>query len=262
MTSQDRDSATAAIPNDNLAQLVGSEDQRTAAHMAQDTFARIFRLTLTEDDEGRARGVNELSDAIRQWADADATEESASLRLALLLSGLDQWGVAYSRAFGLQAIPGLTELVGALRTELDPQAEARFEQQYGAIEAAEGNAIDFKVELRRGIHLALWHAMIASDDREQATQILTQLGGMLFSLVRLMPELGWRLVADALANIQIHCLAEGLATDGLAREMTESLFAALAQELPAERRDLIMTHSARSVLAWQEARRAPPGQIH
>ena len=137
-----------------------------------------------------------------------------------------------------------------------------FGQQFAAIEAGEGNAIDFKIELRRGMHLALWHAMIACDDREQATAILTQLGGMLFSLVRWMPGLGWRLVADALANIQIHCLSEGLATEGLGREMTESLFAALSQELPAEQRDLIMAHSARSVLSWQEARRGASGQVH
>jgi hypothetical protein len=79
---------------------------------------------------------------------------------------------------------------------------------------------------------------------------------MLFALVGHMPELGWRLVADALANIQIHCLSEALATEGLAREMTESLFAALAQELPEDKRDLVMAHAARTVLAWQQARRA------
>lgn len=262
MTSKNRSAPASAIPVDQLAALAGTDDQRTAAHMAQDTFSQVFRLTLTEDDAGRARGVERLAELLMNWARAGGDESARGMRLALLMAGLDQWGLAYSRAFGLQAIPGLTELVGALRTALDPQAEARFQQMFGAIDAHEGNAIDFKIELRRGIHLALWHAMIASDDREQATGILTQLGGMLFSLVRLMPELGWRLVADALANIQIHCLAEGLATDGLAREMTESLFAALSQELPADKRDLIMAHSAQSVLAWQEARRSPPGQLH
>lgn len=261
MKSQQGDAAV-AMPVDQLAPLAGPDDQRTAARMAQDAFSQVFRLTLSEDDAGRAQGVERLANALLKWTDGGASVSSQGLRLALLLAGLDQWGLAYSRAFGLQAIPGLTELVGVLRAALEPQAEARFQHSFSAIDAHEGNAIDFKVELRRGIHLALWHAMIASDDRDQAKAILTQLGGMLFALVRLMPELGWRLVADALATIQIHCLAEKLATDGLARAMTENLFAALSQELPADKRDLVMAHSTRAVLAWQEARRAAPGQVH
>lgn len=249
-----------AIPEDELAAVASSEVQKQAATMAQDAFSQVFRLTLSEDDAGRAEGVAALCAGIQEWAAAG--NDANDVRLAMLVVGLDQWGVAYSRAFGLRAIPGLTELVGALRTELSPREEARFQQKFAAIDASEGNAIDFKIALRRAIHLALWHAMIACDEREQATAILTQLGGMLYALVGRMPQLGWRLVADALANIQIQCLAENLATEGLAREMTESLFAALLQELPADKRDLITAHSSRAVLAWQQASRSNPDQIH
>lgn len=230
--------------------------------MAQDAFSGVFRLTLNEDDDGRARGVARLADAVRNWCGAAPDEDARGLRLAMVVLGLDQWGVAYSRAFGLQAIPGLTELVGALRTALDAREDAQFQRHFELIDASEGNAIDFKIELRRSIHLALWHAMIASEDREQAMAILTQLGGMMFALVKLMPELGWRLVADAVANIQIHCLSHGLATEGLAQETTEALFGALSRELPAGQRDLVMAHAARSVIAWQQANRPSSGPLH
>lgn len=250
------------IPPDTLLTLADVEVQKRAALLAQDAFAQVFRLTVSEDDAGRATGVESVRAALANWAHADERSEARALRMALLLSGLDQWGLAYSRAFNLQAIPGLTELVGGLRTALDAREDAQMQHQFAAIDAAEGNAIDFKIELRRTIHLALWHAMIAADEREQATAILTQLGGMMFVLVRSMPQLGWRLLADALAHIQIQCLAHGLAADGLARETTLSLFGALHQELPADRRDLVMAHSSRAVIAWQQAQRAPQGPLH
>lgn len=255
-------SSHAVIPPDALLPLASRETQTQAARMAQDAFSNTFRLTLNEDDDGRARGVARLADALRNWCGAAPDEDARSLRLAMVVLGLDQWGVAYSRAFGLQAIPGLTELVGALRTALDAREDAQFQRHFELIDASEGNAIDFKIELRRSIHLALWHAMIASDDSEQATAILTQLGGMMFALVRLMPELGWRLVADAVANIQIHCLSNSLATEGLAQETTEALFAALSRELPAPQRDLLMAHAARSVIAWQQANRPSSDRLH
>jgi len=251
-----------AIPEDGLATRVGAQVQREAARMAQDAFAQVFRLSVNEDEEGRARGVEGLGRGMLGWVAEAADESARSLRLAMLMAGLDQWGLAYSRAFRLQAIPALTELLGALRVGLDPREEARLEQDFAAVDAAEGNAIDFKIELRRAIHMALWHAMIACDEREEATAILVQLGRMLFGLTRHMPTLGWRLVADTLASIQINCLSDGLAGEGLAREMTESLFAALHQELPEEQRELAMGQASRTVLAWQQARRAPPGQVH
>jgi hypothetical protein len=79
--------------------------------------------------------------------------------------GIDQWGLAWCQAFRLSAIPGVSELLGELRTGLDAAADARFQQAFAAIEAGEGNAVDFKMDLRRNIHLGLWHAMIACEER-------------------------------------------------------------------------------------------------
>ena len=249
------------LPPDSLAVHADGHSQRQAAHLAQDAFARVFRLSVGETDEVRHRGVGQLQDELAQWAAAGEDDESRALRRALLLSGMDHWGVAWSEAFNLVAIPGLSELIGALRTGLAVRDEARFLQQFEAITTTEGNAIDFKVELRRGIHLALWHSSIATEDRDQALRLAAQLGGRLLGLTREMPTVGWRLVADALAFIQIRCLAEGLAAEGVAQEATQALFGALARELPAPQRDLVMAHSARAVMAWQQAGRASQ-QVH
>ncbi len=229
--------------------------------MAQDAFARVFRLSVGEAEEVRRRGVEQLQHELEQWAVAGERDDACAVRRALLLSGMDQWGVAWSQAFDLVAIPGLSELVGALRTGLDVQDEARFLRQFEAIAQAEENAIDFKVELRRGIHLALWHSSIATQDRDEALRLAAQLGGRLLGLTCEMPAAGWRLVADALAFIQIRCLADGLAAEGVAQEATQALFAALARELPTEQRDKVMAHAARAVIAWQQASR-PPEQVH
>ncbi|WP_287365734.1 hypothetical protein [Thauera sp.] len=246
---------------DPLAACVDAQTQRQAAHLAQEAFARVFRLSVGETDEIRLRGVEQLRRELGDWAEADAGDEARALRLALLLTGMDQWGLAWSQAFELVAIPGLTELIGSLRTGLDAADEARFLQQFEAIGRAEENAIDFKVELRRGIHLALWHSSIATQDRDEALRLATQLGSRLLGLLREMPVAGWRLVADALAFIQIRCLADGLAAEGIGQEATQALLAALARELPAAQRDLVMAHAARAVIAWQQANR-PPEQVH
>ena len=42
---------------------------------------------------------------------------------------------------------------------------------------------------------------------------------------------------------------------------SSALFGALARELPAPQRDLVMAHSARAVMAWQQAGRASQ-QVH
>lgn len=264
MTSDrpDTDPTAVSIPADELAPLASPDVQKHAARMAQDAFSGVFRLTLGEDDAGRVRGVAALAEAVRNWSKAAPDEAARGLRMALVVLGVDQWGLAYSRAFGLQAIPGLTELVGGLRTALDVREEAHFQRQFEAVDACESNAIDFKIDLRRSIHLALWHAMIACEERVQAEVILTQLGGMMIALVRLMPDLGWRLVADTVASIQIQCLSGSLASEGLAREMNEALFDALSRDLPAAQRNLAMAHAARSVIAWQQANRASSSQIH
>lgn len=255
-------SASKPIPPDSLASLAPADVQRQAARSAQDAFSRVFRLTVSESNAARQEGVQALADTLREWAGLAPDEDAAALRLALAVAGLDQWGLAYSQAFGLQAIAGLSELVGALRTSLDERAEARFQRHFEALDAAEGNAIDFKIELRRAIHLALWHAMIACETRQEADAVLSHLGGMMVALVRLMPALGWRLVADTVAHIQIRCLAESLATEGVGRDSTEALFQGLQRELPADKRDLVMAHATRSVIQWQQAARQGGDQVH
>lgn len=247
------------IPPDVLASIAARDVQQQAARMAQDAFAKVFRLSVEGDESAAADGVSALREALSNWSRAGGSEDARALRLALLVSGLDQWGVAYSRGFGLQAIPALTALVGALRTELDAEADARFGRQFAAIDASEGNAVDFKIDLRRSIHLALWHAMIACESADEAEQLANVLGSLMLGLVESMPQLGWRLVADALSNIQIQCLANQLATEGLARDTTEALFAALARELPSAQRDLVFAHSAEAVRTWMQSGR---GKIH
>lgn len=243
------------IPADPLACLVSPEVQRQAAHAVQEAFARVFRLAVGESPEAGPELIR-IEATLRRWVESSAGDDARALRLALLLTGLDQWGLAYTQAFGLVGIPALSQLMGALRTGLDAEADAHFLACFEALEADEFAAQDFRVELRRHLHLALWHAMIASDNREDALVVLAQLGGMMLALVRAMPTLGWRLVADALAHIQIQCLRDGLAVEGLAQETTQTLFASLRQALPREQHDRIMAHATQALLAWQQARRA------
>ncbi len=242
-------------PADGLAYLAPPEVQRLAARMAQDAFTRIFRLSLERDEAALQAAVAELQERANNWARAAPGDDARALRLALLVSGIDQWGLAYARAFELAALPGVSVLLGGLRSALDAAADARFQQRYAAIEQAEGDAVDFKMELRRNIHLALWHAMIACDERDEARAILAALGGMLVALVGHMPTLGWRLVADALASIQLRCLADAAASTDLARETTEGLFVALRQALPREVSEPIFAQAHQVVIAWQQSRR-------
>ena len=242
-------------PADRLAGLAAPELQRLAAHMAQDAFTRIFRLSLERDEAALQAAVAEIGERARNWVCAAAGDEARALRMVLLASGIDQWGLAYAQAFGLSALPGVSVLLGGLRSSLDAAEDARFARQYAAIEQAEGDAVDFKMELRRNIHLALWHAMIACENREEAAPILAALGGMLVALVGHMPVLGWRLVADALATIQLRCLAEGAASTELARDTNAALFTALRQNLPREISEPMFAHANQAVIAWQRARR-------
>ncbi|HTH95156.1 MAG TPA: hypothetical protein VL550_07985 [Rhodocyclaceae bacterium] len=244
-----------SLPDDHLAGLADAAVQKEAAILAQDGFTRIFRL-LAEGDEAAAElGLSVIEARARDWASKGAREEAKTMRLALLVSGLDQWGLAWTQAFNLIALPALTTLLGNLRTPLDAQATARFEQQFAAIEAREDNAIDFKVELRRGIHLALWHAMVASEDRAQAEHLLQRLGSMMLALTEIMPTWGWRLVADALANIQLRCLDPNFAADpeagSLGQEMTQRLFSVLNTSLPPETAQQVMVQASQVVLAYQ-----------
>ena len=243
---------------DSLAATMPADAQRQAARVAQDAFAAVFRLTVDGDLAGHDAALAEVGQRCRDWCAAGAGEEARTLRRVLLAAGLDQWGLAYTQAFDLAAIPALTSLLGALRTALDVNEDARFQRLYARIDEIESDAIDFKIELRRNIHLALWHAMAACDDRAEAERILRALGSLMLALTRRMPLLGWRLLADALASIQIRLLSDGKPAGALSEEATRQLFAALRQALPPERYQALLALSGQAVRAWQQARR-PPG---
>lgn len=242
-------------PADSLAGLAAPELQRLAARMAQDAFSRIFRLTVEGDEAALQAAVAGIQERAGNWVRAAPDDDGRALRMALLVSGIDQWGLAYAQAFRLAALPGVSILLGGLRSGLDVVADSRFQRHYAAIENVEGDAVDFKMELRRNIHLALWHAMIACTDRDEAQDILAALGGMLVALVGRMPTLGWRLAADALANIQLRCLSDAAAGTELARETTEGLFVALRLALPRQISEPMFAQASQVVIAWQQSRR-------
>ncbi len=243
-----------SLPPDQLAPLVDADTQRLAARMAQEVFAGLFRMAVdAEADDETA--LDEVTARCFNWSRAAVDDEARVLRLALLVSGLDQWGLAYTQAFKLQAIPPLTALIGSLRTRLDAQDDARFQQCFAAISDNEFDAIDFKVDLRRAIHLALWHAMAACETPEQVAAIVQPLGSMMLRLDAAMPELGWRLLADALASIQISLLAANPPASAVAQEGTQQLFASLRAALPQARYQAILAHSGQAVIGWQRALR-------
>lgn len=237
---------------DPLAEQLPRDIQIQAARLAQDGFAHSFRSTLETPAGERQQSIAEAAIKLNGWVKADT--EQSTLRLGMLLSGLDQWGLAYSQIFGAPAMAGLSELVSMLRAATPDKGAAATEsiQQINDIEAC---AFSFKAELRKAIHLALWHSMTEEKDRENATDILRQLGGMMLRLLETTPEFGWIVIAHTLADIQIRCLAHGLATTGLAQEMTQELFGALNQQLPTEQRRKIMSGATQTVIAWQQSAR-------
>lgn len=239
-------------PADPLNGTVDSDGQRLAARMAQDIFSGVFRQLATPAANAQVL-LDEIGQRCHNWVQAGGDEATRALRLALLVAGLDQWGLAYSQAFGLTAIPALSALLGSLRNRLDPAADARFQQYYAQLAENEAAAIDFKIDLRRAIHLALWHAMSACDNDAGAEPLVQALGNQLLGVEKQMPELGWRLVADALASIQAALLAGDVGEVG--QRGTQQLFGALQHALPSERYRLILATSAQAVLAWQQAQR-------
>lgn len=241
-------------PHDALAALASPAVQKEAAELAHDGFARIFRLIAEGDEAAAELGLSIIESRARDWAGKDADGERATLRLALLISGLDQWGLAWSQAFDLAALPGLTRLLGNLRNPLDVEASARFEQQFAAIEACEENAIDFKMELRRGIHLALWHALAACETEAEQDTLIRKLGGLMLALMQGMPNWGGHLLADSIAHIQLRLLSAGT-PDARAESATQRLLEALTRALPAERSKTIMAQAAQLVIAYQTAHR-------
>ena len=239
---------------DPLAEQLPRDIQIQAARLAQDGFAHSFRSTLETPSGERQQSIAEAAVRLAKWANEPADTKCSALRLGVLLSGLDQWGLAYSQIFGAPSMAGLSELVSMLRAATPDKGAAATEsiQRINEIEAC---AFSFKAELRKAIHLALWHAMIEEEDRENATDILRQLGGMMLRLLETAPEFGWIVIAHTLADIQIRCLAHGLATTGLAQEMTQELFGALNQQLPGEQRKKIMSGATQTVIAWQQSAR-------
>ena len=239
---------------DPLAAQLPRETQMHAARLAQDGFAHAFRLTVETPAAERATQIVAAVKKLREWICESADHEQSALRSAMLLSGLDQWGLAYTQVFGAAAMAGLSELVTGLRAAApDGEVAADMIQQ---ISDDQASAFSFKAELRKSIHLALWHSMIEDTERESATAILKQLGGMMLRLVESMPDLGWIIIAHTLADIQIRCLAHQLATTGLAQEMTQALFGALNQQLPADQRTRIMAGATQTVIAWQQSTRS------
>lgn len=243
-----------SLPPDPLASLVDADTQRLAARMAQETFAGLFRMAVDAEPDDPAV-LGEVASRCFNWTQAAADDEARALRLALLISGLDQWGLAYTQAFKLQAIPPLTALIGGLRTRLDAQDDARFQQHFATLGTNEFAAIDFKVDLRRAIHLALWHAMAACETAEQVAGIVQPLGSLMVGLDAAMPTVGWRLLADALASIQISLLSANPPASAVAQEGTQQLFASLRAALPQDRYQAILAHSGQAVIAWQRANR-------
>lgn len=246
----------AHIPADQLAATANADTQRLAARMAQDVFAGVFRQAVLADAAQGEAVLAEVTARCFNWCQAGGDEPSCALRLALLISGLDQWGLAYTQAFKLNAIPELSALIGALRNRLDARGDARFQQYFRQIDEVESDAIDFKVELRRSIHLALWHAMAACETAEQVKNIVQPLGSMMVVLTQQMPELGWRLLADALANIQICLLSDTAPATPQAQEGTQQLFASLRHTLAQDCYQNILAHSGQVVIAWQQASRS------
>jgi hypothetical protein len=97
--------------------------------------------------------------------------------------------------------------------------------------------------------------MTACDDDAEAQRIVRALGSLMLALTRRMPLLGWRLLADALASIQIRLLGAEKPVGRMAEEATQQLFSALRQNLPPEQYQAILTLSGQALLAWQQARR-------
>lgn len=250
---------TPALPADPLAAVADTASQRTAAVLAQDVFGEIFRHSFGDASGKLGERLKLLEIQCIQWCEQEKERGDAAqtLRLALLLHGLDQWGLAYAQAFQLNAIPALSALVGSLRGRLDARGDAIFQGFFEQIAEQEHAALDFKVALRRSIHLALWHAMSACETAAEADATIQALGSLMLAVHRQMPTVGWRLLADALAHIQIGLLANPALSD-LARDSTQRLFDALLHALPKETYRDILRLSGQVTLAWQQEHREAP----
>ena len=84
----------APLPADQLAVIAPQDIQRLAARMAQDAFAGIFRLTLNGSAKEMEAALAEVEPRCFNWCQAGSSNEAKALRMALLISGIDQWGLA------------------------------------------------------------------------------------------------------------------------------------------------------------------------
>jgi len=224
--------------------------------MAQDVFTGIFRQAFEPETTDLGQTLQTVEGRCSNWCQAAEGEEAQALRLALLISGLDQWGLAYTQSFNLTAMPALSALIGALRSRQDARADARFQFYFSQIEAIEADAVDFKIELRRAIHMALRHAMALSEEEADADRMLQSLGNLMLALNDRMPTLGWRLLADTLAHIQSRLLDAD--TPRLTVACDKPLLSWVMEYASGRgwQLQVAQTGGRSSVLAWQQARRA------
>ncbi|PAS93938.1 MAG: hypothetical protein CGU28_05705 [Candidatus Dactylopiibacterium carminicum] len=239
------------LPTDTLAELAPEDVQQQAARLVQEAFGVALRLA-TSQGLPREEAINRLAGHLREWT-ALSSSEQTQLRMAMLLGGLDQWGLAYSQLLTATELAGVSMLIGDLRAGLDLSAEALCQRFLDGLREDEASALSYKILLRRELHLSLWHALISCNSREEAEPVMRLLVGMLLALVQAMPQLGWRLIADAMASIQIRCLQHGLAVEGLSRDLTEGLFASLSEALPEAARAQVVDHAAEAARAWRDA---------
>ncbi len=245
----------ADLPLDQLAAIAPQDTQRLAARTAQDAFAAVFRLALDGEKTPLDDSLSQIEMGAYNWCRAGDDANASALRFALLISGIDQWGLAYSQAFGLNSISAVSTLLGNIRSRLTANEDVLFQQFFSQIAELETAAVDFKIELRRSIHLALWHAMAACDTPDESRQIMQSLGGLMAALDEKMPQIGWRLLADSLASIQISFLSDTAGISTQAQQSTQELFEALRHALRPEQFQKILAYSGQAVLAWQQSRR-------
>lgn len=246
---------------DTYLSLMSAERQREAATVIQDAFTRTLRATVEHPAQERRAVVEEILERLLAWQ-GGGTEEGTLLHQAATLLGLDQWGQAYTALVGAGALTGLSELVGALRDRLGNEVACQVFFQNLAEEDEKG--FTFKVQLHSALHVALWHAAIAESEAQAAQEISAHLGGLMLGLFNSMPRLGWVVVAKSLADIQTTCLEHGLAQEGLAQQVTQQLFASLAQQMPETWRQQTLAGADEMVREWSLRHREAPagGALH
>ena len=197
------------LPNDELAGLANVEIQKEAAGLAQDGFTRIFRL-LAEGDEAAAElGLSLIEARARDWAGKGENEDDENPAPR----------PAYQRARSMGAWPGRrpsasTALPGSHRPARQSAQPAR-RASHGPLRTAvrrhrgtrrqcdrfQGRAAPWRssgVVARNGCKRRSGTVRRTPDAASGQHDVGT--------LTETMPNYGWRLLADALAHIQLRCL--------------------------------------------------------